>query len=147
MRFLYLFTISLTFLLATACKKDCDASNSFGGEVIDNAIVKVMGHPSANTLVTEQGMMGFKYEVSFNEGLSYSPVDFGKYSVLCQITRANCSSGYHRTASIDNSEGTVTYTIEITECDDCEAQATVYNWVLIPAVPSSYEAIFVTERN
>lgn len=135
-----LLLISAVFIFSS-CKK-CDPSNSFGGEVIEDAVIKVIGGVSQPILVTDASQVNFAIEVSFDNQVTYVPVDFSKYSVMALPTTASCSSGYDRVVTKNTTSQTVTYTITITECDTCEGSANIQNWVLIPAVPGTYSPIF-----
>lgn len=138
MKVLYLFILSLSVGFLASCNK-CDATNSTGGDIIDNAIVRVVHHPSGPLMVTDAGQVNFDIEVSFDNGFSYDKVDFGKYAALYLPTRAECHAGYERIVNISGE--TVKYTINITECG-CDNKINVANWVLIPSVPSDYEYIY-----
>ena len=140
MKGLQLFFVLAVLFTLNSCKK-CDPTNSIGGEVID-AIVRVIGIPGEPLFVTSQGYKNLNYEVSFNGGVDYSPVNFTQYSVLYLPSRANCSSGYDRSVTVDHTNKIVKFTLTITECGSCEAQANVHNWVLIRAVPANYEYVY-----
>jgi hypothetical protein len=139
MKTLLLFiTILLVF---TSCKK-CDPTNSFGGDILENAVVKVVANIPGPLLVTDASQVSFPIEVSFDNQLTYAPVDFTKYSVMALPTTASCSSGYDRVVTKNLANQTVSYTITITQCETCEGTTKIQNWVLIPAVPGSYSPIF-----
>jgi hypothetical protein len=132
----------IVFALFSSCKK-CDPSNSIGGVVLDNAIVRVTGGTtSVPVMVTDPGQVSFLIEVSFDNGFTYSPVNFTQYTALALPTSAKCSSGYDRTVDVSTAQSLVKYTVTITQCETCEGTVNIQNWVLIPAVPSSYDVLF-----
>lgn len=134
----------LTFmvvLLLQSCQK-CDPSNESTGLIIDNAIVRVVGGEGGANFITSAADYNAPIEVSFDEGITYEPVDFSEYSVFSLPTTASCSSGYARNVSRNDQAEVVTYTINITECDDCEGTTTIQNWVLTSKVPANYTPIF-----
>lgn len=133
--------IVLIFGLLVSCDK-CDPSNSIEGEIIEGAVVKSVGVPNQPILITSAEQTSFNLEVRLEGSVSYQPVNFAQYSVLAMPTTASCSSGYERIVERDDANEKVTYTINITQCEDCEGQVTIGNWVLIPAVPSDYSAEF-----
>lgn len=137
----FLFGIILSMLLLVSCDK-CDPSNSIGGEIIEGAVVKSVGVPNQPILITSEAQTNFELEVRMEGSISYQPVNFAQYSVLAFPTTAKCSSGYERIVERSDANETITYTINITQCEDCENQVTIGNWVLIPAVPSGYSAEF-----
>jgi hypothetical protein len=128
-------------LVFTSCKK-CDPTNSTGGEVIENAVVRYTPNIFGPLLITNASQLPYSIEVSFDELNDYQPVNFNQYSALAIPTSASCSSGYDRVVTVNDANQTVTYTITITECETCEGTANIQNWVLIPAVPSNYQPIF-----
>lgn len=138
-----LLLISVLFIFSS-CKK-CDPSNSFGGEVIENAVVKVITDLSTPILITDASQVPYSVEVSFDGNISYQPVNFSQYSVLALPTTASCSSGYDRTVVVDDLNETVTYTVTITECETCEGSTSIQNWVLIPSIPASYTPVFLVK--
>lgn len=134
--------MTISIISLTSCDK-CDPSNSVGGLVIEDAIVKVMvATPSEPMFITSASQVNFDIEYSLNEGLEYAPVDFSQYSVLLFPTTANCSSGYERIVERDDANEIVVYTMNITQCDNCQSQTRIPNWVLVPAVPSNYTAVY-----
>lgn len=134
--------ISLFFIVITSSCKKCDPTNSVGGEVIEGAIVKVNGGPSEPMLIRSNNDIQQDIEVRFEGDISYQPVDFSKYSVMSLPTTASCSSGYDRFVDLDAASQTVKYTVTITECETCEGQTRIYNWVLIPVVPANITPSF-----
>ena len=138
--------ITIVFVLALSfygCNK-CDPSNEANGIIKKDAIVRVvapLGVPGPEFINGDNEFYA-PIEVSFDEGLTYQPVDFSQYSVFALPTTASCSSGYNRNVSANDVGQTVTYTITITECDYCEGTTTIPNWVLTTKVPASYTPIF-----
>lgn len=142
MRRLGLLFFSFSLILLTSCDK-CDPSNSVGGTVIEDAIVKVMvATPNEPMLITSENQVNFDIEYSLNGGLDCTIVDFSQYSVLLFPTTANCSSGINRTVELDDANDIVIYTITITQCDNCMSQSRISNWVLVPAIPPNYSPVF-----
>lgn len=142
-----LFILSLLILAVsfTSCKK-CDPTNSIGGIVIEDAIVRVIGYEEGNNFIKDQTEYEKSIEVSFDGGKKYTPVDFSKHSVFSLQTTASCSSGYDRSVRMNTSDSTVNYTVTITECPTCSNVSTINNWVLTEAVPSFYEESFNIKR-
>jgi hypothetical protein len=128
-------------IVFTSCKK-CDPTNSIGGEVIEGASVKILTNAATPVMITDASQLAVPIEVSFDDQISYAPVDFSQYSVLALPTDASCSSGYDRVVTRDAANQTITYTITVTECETCEGTTRIQNWVLVPAVPASYTPIF-----
>ncbi|RFC54390.1 hypothetical protein [Brumimicrobium aurantiacum] len=142
-----LFTLLAVALFFTSCNK-CDPTNSHGGEIIEDAIVKVIGYQAGENYITDQSNYDKLIEVSFDGGLNYSPVNFSKYAVFSLTTTASCSSGYDRNITLNKSDSTIIYNISITECETCKNNSTINNWVLTESIPSYYdEVIYEVDRN
>ncbi len=138
--------LSIVFIVALAvvfqsCQK-CDPSNKSTGLIIEKAIVRVIGGEGGANFITSAGDYNAPIEVSFDNGLTYEPVDFSEYSVFSLPTTASCSSGYTRNISRSDQAQVVTYTVTITECEDCEGTTTIQNWVLTGKIPDSYTPVF-----
>lgn len=140
MKWLVLVSIFLV-LVTTSCNK-CDPSNTIGGEVIEGAVVKVINGSYQPRLVRNASEIPQDVEVRFDGEVSYQSVDFSKYSVISLPTTAGCSSGYDRLVELDATNQTIKYTVTITECETCEGQTRIDNWVLIPAVPPNITPSF-----
>ncbi|SRR5690554_664995 len=140
-----LFLLSVLLFLITSCKK-CDPSNSTGGIVIEDAIIRVIGYHAGENFITDPSDYDKEIQVSFDGGVNYKAVDFAKYSVFSLTTTANCSSGYDRNVVMNKLDTTVNYTVTITECKTCQNPATINNWVLTTIVPPYYKESFNIKR-
>ena len=134
-----LLLLSFLFLISS-CKK-CDTEDTNRGEVLDG-IVRYMGQPLPEPMMINGQIFPTELEVSFNNGFSYVPVDFSKYTVLALPTTASCSSAYDRNVIVNNGPQTVNYVVTISECPTCEGSITINNFVVINKVSSEYTAIF-----
>ena len=146
MKNLIVFTLLLLPFIFTSCKK-CDPSNSEGGLVIKDAIVRVIGGEGGSNFITDSTQYDAPIEMSLDGGVTYTPVDFTKYSVFSLPTTASCSAGYNRSVSKNDVSQVVTYTISITECDYCEGTVSIKNWVLTSAIPANYTVIYDVQKN
>jgi hypothetical protein len=139
--------IGLTLLiLLTGCKK-CDPSNSEGGLVVKDAIVRVIGGHGGSNFITDSTQYNAPIEMSLDGGVTYTSVDFSEYSVFSLPTTATCSAGYNRFVTTSDAGAVVTYTVSITECDYCEGTVSIENWVLTSAVPSNHTVIYDIQKN
>jgi hypothetical protein len=130
----------------TSCKK-CDPTNSFGGEVIAEAIVRVPGNNAPQPImVTDADEVSFPIEVSFDNGFTYELVDFSKYTVFAIPTIASCSSGYDRVVTLGAAASVAKYTVTITECATCEGSTRIENWVITKKIPAGYTPLFEVKK-
>ncbi|HZH87452.1 MAG TPA: hypothetical protein VFD77_09045 [Brumimicrobium sp.] len=142
MRKLYFIFIVLITTLFTSCNK-CDPSNSSSGLIVEDAIIRVIGNShTGGVFISDATEYSSPIEMSLDGGVSYTNVDYSKYSVFSLITTSSCSSGYNRSVVLDAINETVNYTIEITECSTCTNLTTIGNWVLTSKVPSNYAPVF-----
>lgn len=137
-----------TLLALTSCKKKCDASNNHSGIIIEDARIRVKsGKLATQNFINSPNDFSATIEMSLDNGETYKSIDFSKYSVFGLRTKASCSSGYYRDVLVDENNEIVTYTIDLTECETCDGETTISNWVLTEKVPSHYTAIFTVNRN
>lgn len=136
----------LLSIVLTGCNK-CDPSNSEGGYIVKDAIVRVIGGEGGAHFITDASQYDAPIEMSLDGGVTYTPVDFTEYSVFSLPTTATCSSGYNRNVSLDEANQIVTYSVTITECDYCEGTTSIKNWVLTSAIPSNYTYVYEVEKN
>ena len=146
MKYILLLSGLLLSVLLTGCKK-CDPSNSEGGYIVKDAIVKVIGGEGGANFITNASQYSVPIEVSFDGGVTYEPVDYSEYSVFSLPTTATCSAGYNRNVTISEGAQVATYTVTITECDYCDGTVSIENWVLTSAIPSNYTPVFEVEKN
>jgi hypothetical protein len=138
---MFCIVIVLTATLFTSCKK-CDPSNQTSGLIIKDAIVRTIGNQAGQRFISTENQLTEPIEMSLDGGVTYAPVDFDNYSVFALTTTSSCSSGYSRSVNSDDLNGTVTYSIAITECNTCENNTTIDNWVLTSKVPNNYTPFF-----
>jgi hypothetical protein len=140
------FAILILPFVFTSCNK-CDPSNSEGGLIIKDAIVRVVGGDGGSNFITSAGQFNAPIEISLDGGLTYQSVDYSEYSVFSLPTNASCSSGYNRSVTTNEAVEVVTYSIVVTECDYCEGTTNIENWVLTSAVPSNYTVVYDIQKN
>lgn len=141
MKYLSFTLIIIVASFFTSCKK-CDPANSSSGLIIEDAIIRVIGGHSGGQFISNASEYPSFIEMSLDGGVTYTPVDYSKYSVFALATTSSCSSGYNRNVNANAASETVTYSIKITECSTCDNLVTISNWVLTSKVPSHYTPIF-----
>ncbi len=143
----FLFGSSIIF---SSCKKDCviEGKDTFSGDIITSAVIFTdhglisSKFPDSTFVVdslTASNVQNY-FTVRFNQGAA-TPVDYSKYNIMGYPTNTDCSSIFDRKITINHVAQTVTYSITITHCDDCEGDYTAENWVLVPKFPLNYEVI------
>ena len=145
MKKLVLFCSIMFFTIS--CKK-CEPVNSFGGEIIEEAVIQILGIKleapilvTNNQSLTDANGSSVPARVRFPDELDFQPVDFTKYSIVGVPTTASCSSVYNRVVDFDDFNNIVRYSIDIKECPTCDGVSTIENWVLIPKVSSDYTVL------
>lgn len=150
----YLKSITIVALLFSSlflfsCKKKCDlGENVTSGEIKTGVFVypksgfltKNLGSEE-NYLITGSHMYADRFEISFDNGMTKSAVNYSQNSIICCPTTVNCYAQFDRNVTIDHNNGIVKYTIKVSECESCDDKRYVENYVVIPAVPDSYHVV------
>lgn len=142
----------LVGLGSTSCKKKCviDKENTNTGSIIEDAIIYHVGYAGPNNgwhLTTDVNGIEIAgsnvgLEVSFDGGKTRGPINFSQYHVLMLPTTSSCESKLDRSVVFDNVSQTVTYKISVTNCSRCDDKYQSENYVLVPAIPSSYTVLY-----
>ncbi len=133
-----LFPIGILFLFLASCNKGCDFPDDENtGEIIPDAIV--YGGNTGGVAAVHHGPSGqYDLKVSFDNGYTYVPIDWTKYSVLNFPVTAGCNTHFERDVTVNNSSSNVRYKITVESCPDCESEYRTDNWVLVNKFPASY---------
>jgi hypothetical protein len=137
----------LAAFIFASCQKKCDLPG-FGigsGDILANALVSVQlvtaEMRSQGIVINSEEENWFDLKVSFDNGGSYSEIDFDQYTVLGKYAEGQCTTAFER---VVNSQGNVhVYTIRVHQCGKCESLITSMNWVLVPKVPEDHEVQFL----
>ena len=136
----FLFFLGLIFLgfSVSSCNKGCELpDNSNSGDIIPGAII-FAGNTGGVPTVHHSEVTQYDIKVSFDNGYTYVPVDWNKYSVLSFPVTAGCNTYFNREVDIRPSTQSVKYKISVESCPDCENEYTSDNWVLVKKFPSNY---------
>lgn len=113
-----------------SCNKGCEfPEDENKGKIVENAIVYGF-NSGGESYVIHNETAGFDLKVSFDNGFSYQPIDFTKYSALNFPIVAGCNTHYIREVSTNGPTG-AKYKITIESCPDCENEYRTDNWVLV----------------
>ncbi|MDX1445889.1 hypothetical protein [Lishizhenia sp.] len=138
----------LLLLFLSACSKTCDLpENENTGLIVEDVLIKSSNLQSplddGEGVIIRSQDMNEDYgncSVSFDGGDTFQAIDFGTYSLIGTRTSTLCSTTFLRDVQKDDMGNFINYSITINECDEgCDFYVTTMNWVLIPAVDSSYE--------
>lgn len=144
--------VLLVGLGSVSCKKTCviDKENSDLGAIIsesqtgEEVVVYHSGYKpvSISNHYTATHPYADHIEVSFNGGLSRGPVNWNQYNVLTNPVWVSCEAKFDREVLFNPTAQTVTYKLNVTNCGACDQKYYAENYVLIPAVPSSYTVLY-----
>lgn len=141
--------VLLIGLGSTSCKKKCviDKENSDLGAIIsesqtgEEVVLYHSGYAGANVgnhITTDVNGI----EVSFDGGQTRGPINFSQYHVLRYPITTTCEAKIDREVLFNSAAQTVTYKLVITNCSRCDEKYVAENYVLVPAIPSSYTVLY-----
>ncbi len=139
---LFVLLLVSPILISTSCKKcKVDAVDVNTGDIVEDFVL----YPNPG-FMTENGVYVFdgsnayyndNFEVSINGGAKV-PVNWNAYTVIANPLRAKCNASFERNVMIDHNNQVVTYTLKVTQCDNCKEERYTENYVLVPKFPSTY---------
>ncbi|MFQ3580146.1 MAG: hypothetical protein SNJ71_08425 [Bacteroidales bacterium] len=160
--------VSFVVLITISCNKgnNCELPNCMErikcevpeqiigtGEIIPNGLVLY----KTSTLITWE-MMRKDYviradsqnvvnlHVSFDNGTTFIPIDFNKYSVLGKYASGQCKVTFERNVTKDDSQKKYIYKIKVHECGKCKTNWEDMNWVLVPKIAEDYSVNFLIDQ-
>lgn len=145
---IYLILIIATISSSSCRKNECDLPKQIigTGEIVENALISqpiiTWEMRDKEHIIQVDSLNIYNLEVSFDDGSTYNPIDFSKYTLLGKYARGNCRVTFERNVSRNDSQKKVYYDIEVHQCGNCEINCESMNWVLIPKIPNDYEVIF-----
>lgn len=145
---LFLFLVVLG-LGTTSCKKKCviEKEDSDLGAIIsesqtgEEVVIYHSGYAGANVgnHITSNWN---DIEVSFDGGQTREPINFSQYHVLRNPVTTTCEASIEREVLFNTTAQTVTYKVRVVNCAGCDDKYNAENYVLVPAIPSSYTVLF-----
>lgn len=140
----------VAFTLFSGCKKACKSlgENVTSGEIkTDVAVYPESGYMTSSMtqsqyLITGSSNYANRFKISFDNGETKQSVNYGQYSILCYPVTTSCFAQFDRNVKIDDANGIVKYTIKVKECGKCTSERTTENYVLIRAVPDTYQVVY-----
>jgi len=121
------------------------------GEIISNARIgfselDYSGRTPKEVVITSDSLNIYNALVSFDEGATYNPIDFSKYTVLAHNTNGGCYSVFERNVTKNIEKQKYIYKIKVISCGTCQRNWGSENWVLIPKIEDNYTVEFVVEE-
>lgn len=146
-----LFLAFLVLGMTSSCKKSCeiktvdDYSGTINTEIsLFPSSGGMTGSMEGNYHITATHDFAPNFEMSFDNGVTKSPVNYGSYSILCFPMIVNCEVSFDREVTVDNDAGTATYRIRANQCKEakCDEKRAVENYVVVPAIPDGYTIVY-----
>lgn len=135
-------------LVTVSCKKTCKElrEDTYAGAIkADISVYPSSGYLTSNLggdyLITGNHQYANRFEISFDKGQTKVPVDYSKYSIVACPVVTYCNARFDKSVEINYQAGAVVYSILSEECGDCGQGRTTENYVVIPAVPESYQLL------
>lgn len=134
---------------STSCKKKCviDKEDTDSGAIVsettsgETVVLYYPGYAGAN-VPNHFSSSNSNIEVSFDGGQTKGPVNYSQYHVLRNPVTVTCEAKVDREVIFNTTAQTVTYNIDVTNCTDCDDKYVAENYVLVPAIPSSYTVVY-----
>lgn len=155
--FIYVILI-VTFFSFMSCNDAIDSKHCINmpnakegagtGEIINNVLFKQSRNYEnlqEGQVITSDPFDNF-FLVSFDNGATYNPVDFSKYSLLGKYAEGDCTAFFYRDVSKDAKKKKYIYTIKVISCGNCMAADVNSNWVLIPKIEEGFSVEFVIKH-
>jgi len=117
------------------------------GEIINNVLFeKIYVVLKEGQIITSDSLNIFGLTISFDNGVTYIPIDFSKYSVLGKYAEGNSwELFFDRNVTKNIQKQKYIYTIRVISCGDWEVGASM-NWVLIPKIEDNFSVEFIVEH-
>ncbi|TNF47484.1 MAG: hypothetical protein EP305_07715 [Bacteroidetes bacterium] len=145
-KILFVLLMATPIFISTSCKKcKVDAVDVNSGNIVEDFVL----YPKSGYMTSNTGgnyvfdgtnpspYFADKFEVSLNGGAKV-PVNWNTYTILANPIIAKCNASFERNVVIDHGAQTVTYTVKVTQCDNCKEERMTENYVLVPKFPSTY---------
>jgi len=122
------------------------------GEIISNAMIRhpafIASKSSSNegAIITSDSLNSSNLVVSFDNGVTYSPIDFSQYTLLGKYAEGHCMAFFDRNVTKNIKKKKYIYTIRVIACGGCMVYAPSMNWVLIPKIEDDFSVEFVVEH-
>lgn len=147
LRTTFIFSILVSLVLLTSCKKcRVDGVSTNSGAIIEDVVIYpesgfMTGNMGGNYVITGSSSYADKFEMSLSQG-ERTAVNYSNFNIMAFPVTAKCNASYERNVDINHTTQTVTYTITVTQCSNCEEERTSENYVLVPVFPSTYNVVY-----
>lgn len=145
----YFLTLSLLVILLTSSCKKCKVENITvnKGAIIEEAnIYPESGYMTSSMAGDYEVNASHSYADNFQvsiDGGAKTNVDYSQFKILANPVSAKCNASYDRNVVINDTDQTVTYTINVEQCTICDYDVVTENYVLVPTFPDNYVVDFV----
>ena len=155
-------TVMIVSAIATGCTEykmnhcNCDnmPQSKDSGLIIENVVLRQFAQDSSIQyaypicfselkITNNAENENYNFMVSFDNGISYEPVDFNKYSILGYPIKGHSPQSYERNVKKDEANHKYIYTINAITCDYYLDLLTSSNFVLIPKIEEGNTVEFV----
>lgn len=143
----FLFTLFVVLTLFTSCKKcKVDGTSINKGAIIEDVVIYpssgfMTGNMNGDYVIDANSPYADKFEMSQNQG-ERTTVNYANFNIIAFPVTAKCNASYERIVDINHTTQTVTYTINVTQCSNCEEERASENYVLVPVFPETYTVVY-----
>lgn len=147
--------IAIMLMIFLSCEKSPKCwgkSNVNSGEIIGDTTLcsncTFLANENSGFVINSTNDLNRVYAAYFRlgDGCELNEFNLAKYTLLALPTYTTCKYKLKKSLTIDDSEKTYNYTIEIEECGTCNEKTYRANWIVIPKIKAGYSVIFKTLR-
>lgn len=150
---LFIITISLTVFASCEKAPKCwGKSNVNAGEIVADTTLcsncTFLANENVGFVInSEADLIRIKQSYyRLGDNCKLNSFNLNKYSLLALPTLTTCKYKLKKDLSIDETDKTYIYTIEIEECGNCNETNYRANWIVIPKIKQGYSVLFRTLR-
>ena len=97
-------------------------------------------------IITSESQNIHGLELSFDDGATYQPIDFTKYTILGKYAdKGACMAVFNRNVTKNAEQQKYVYKITVIHCGGCEKPNSSTNWVVIPKLEDDFLVEFIVE--
>jgi hypothetical protein len=144
---------AIAVCLFCSCEEKCHLPNQIigKGEIVDNALIPHIdelrhSYGKEGYIINSEEENTFDITVSYDNGKTFEPIDFNRFTALGKHVSGTCSVVFERNVTRNDALKTYIYTIDVWQCGNCEKRNASMNWVLVPKIPDDYTVKFVVNE-
>ncbi len=131
----------LVMFAFSACNKKCkfDKQDSSTGDIVQDVIIYQQDNfGGMKVIIRGNSSFADRFQVSFDGGVTKQNIDYNTYNLINFPTTTKCDAVFTRDVKRIDADLSLRYNITFEDCDKCQSDVTLDNFVLVPAFPQTY---------